>query len=99
LREENLFLRKQFRFLQGKCERLELSLLESKSGAPAAYVDRTEHARPPIGDVSTGPKKLRHRAVLEAWNKLSAEEQDKAIADGDWQVEPEQKKKKERVTH
>ncbi len=100
LREENLFLRKQFHFLQGKCERLELSLLESKAGAPAAYVDRTEESkRPPIGEVESQPGKLRFATIREQWNKLSVEDQEKHLEAGDWKVEPEAKKKKKETRH
>lgn len=90
LREEVLFLRKQFKFLQGKCERLELSLMESKAGPPAAYVERTEAIRPPIGSVEAGPGKLHFATIREEWGKLSAEEQEAHLENGDWKIEGEQ---------
>jgi len=99
-RAEIAFLRKQFNFYQAKCERLELSILEAKAGAPAAYVDRTEvKTRTAIGKVPIRAGKLRHSQILEAWNKLSAEEQDSHIAAGDWKLEPEAKKKRKERTH
>jgi hypothetical protein len=88
LREENLFLKKQFHFYQTKCERLELSLMNQQPGG-RSYVERTDDAkRPPITSVEVGrSKKLLFSKIREEWDKLSAEEQEAHIAKGDWVIE------------
>jgi hypothetical protein len=102
LREENLFLRKQFNFYQGKCERLELAMMSQQPGG-RSYVERTDDSkRPPIGSVEipTGPKKLTFAMMREQWNTLSAEEQEAHLQKSDWVPDqPEPKKKKVERRH
>jgi hypothetical protein len=86
--------RKRIDFLDGKIERLELVVLASKNETGREYVDRTDRAaaplprKPPIAavraEVQTKPK---FTDVRESWNSLTAEEQDKAIAEGNFKVE------------
>lgn len=86
LRSEIVFLRREYTFLKGKCERLELAIMERKPGAPADYVARTEAPRPAIESVEAKPKKLLHAQIREEWDKLTLEEQEERIKNGDWEV-------------
>lgn len=82
------YLRKELRFYQTKCERLELAVMTSKPGAPANYVERTEEVRrPPIGATEITDRnipKSRFAELQKKWNELSAEEQEIALLDGNW---------------
>jgi hypothetical protein len=95
LRDENAFLRKQFNFYQGKCERLELALMSQHGPAAADYVERTD-PRPAIAsiEIPTGPKKLTFAKMRTAWENLTAEEQEQHLAKGDWVPGEEEGKKK-----
>lgn len=89
-REEITFLRREYNFLKGKCERLELALMEHRAGPPASYVARTDQAaRPPIDAVEVAPTGF--RSVLSKWNSMSLEEQEEAIKDGNWDPEADTK--------
>ena len=86
------FFQKQHEFLAGKVERLELVVMAAKSDAGREYVDRSDRAappKPPIGKVRADqpPAKPSFSEIREKWNSLSAEEQEKAIENGDLVVE------------
>lgn len=74
--------------------------MQSKPGAPANYVERTEEPPPrrPIGD--TEVNQLSHFSDLRRkWNALSAEEQEKYLVDGNWNPDAEPKAAKKVKTH
>jgi hypothetical protein len=84
LREQIRFYSREYQFLKGKCERLELALLGSRPGAPSAYVARTDEAdRPPIEDAAV--KKLDFRTLRTEWDKLSAAQQEEHLKKHDWE--------------
>lgn len=87
-RELSLQLRADVEFYRGKCERLELALFNQQP-AGKEYVQRTEPAKPSIRNVrlETALRPV-FSDLKRKWNALSAEEQDKAIADG-WNVQQE----------
>jgi hypothetical protein len=78
--------RKRVDFIEGKIERLELVVMESKSDAGREYAERTDRAapRPPITKVRADqpPVKQTFAQIREEWNSLSLEQQEKKIAEG-----------------
>lgn len=89
LLEENRFFRKQFAFMQGKIERLELAAM-TQTPQGRDYVARTEQAQtPPMSEVKG---KLTHAEISKRWNELSAEEQEKYMLEGGWNPEDEKPK-------
>lgn len=87
LLEEVKFLRKQYAFYQGKCERLELAAMQS-TPAGRDYVARTEEAaRPPIESAPIVPSKANFALIREEWDKLSPVQQEEHEAKGDWTIE------------
>jgi len=90
LRAENTFFRKQFKFMQGKIERLELAaMMQTPQGRD--YVARTEQAQaPPMSEVKG---KLTHAEISKRWGELSTEEQEKYMMNpGTWNPEEEKPK-------
>lgn len=84
--------RKQNDFLAGKIERLELAVMSAKSETGREYVSRTEAStpgprKPPITEARTDTK-LKFQDVRDKWDRLTLEQQEKAIADADLVVEP-----------
>lgn len=74
LKSEVGYLRQQNAFLQGKCERLELAVLQPKgieTFTPAAPI---EHVK-----VEARPKVSSWRVAESEWNSLSEEEQQKRL--------------------
>jgi hypothetical protein len=89
LLEENRFFRKQFAFMQGKIERLELAAM-TQTPQGRDYVARTEQAQtPPMSEVKG---KLTHAEIAKRWGELSAEEQEKYMLEGGWNPEEEKPK-------
>ena len=87
-----------------KCERLEEALLREKSPAGRRYAERTAAERDDQSrttaptEVSATPFRTRHQSTLEAWNKLTAEQQDEIIAKGQcWN--PGEEPEEEETTH
>lgn len=90
LREQVRFLTKEYLFFKGKCERLELAVMEYRPGPSANYVARADQAaRPPIDAVEVAPTGF--KSVLSKWNSMSLEEQEEAIKDGNWDPEADTK--------
>lgn len=88
-RKRNEQNRADLEFYRGKCERLELSIMNS-SPAPAAagYAARSEPKRPSIGSVKLRESMRPMFSELQKkWNDLSAEEQAKAVAEGGFQFD------------
>lgn len=84
--------RKRVDFLEGKCERLELVVMEAKNDAGRQFVERSDRAaepaprrKPPIG-----PTRIPFAQVRETWNNLSEAEQEKAIETGNLEVKPKE---------
>src|SRR5277367_6406445 len=78
-------LRKRVDYLEGKCDRLELSISEFKSEPAQVYVQRTDQAaRPKITEVPVKRplEKKDFSAIKSQWNDMSQEEQEKAVEQG-----------------
>jgi hypothetical protein len=87
--------RRRIDFIEGKCERLELVVMESKSDAGREYVVRSDRAgapqKPPISKVRSTPdpvEKPTFEAIREKWDAMTPEEQAKAIEKQDLVIEP-----------
>jgi len=86
--------RRDLEFYRGKCERLELAIMNNQTGSPAGgdYVRRTEPRKPSIGSVKLGESmRPMFSELRKKWAAMTAEEQEKAVASGSWQVPVEEK--------
>lgn len=85
--------RRDLEFYRGKCERLELAIMNATPAvAGQDYVRRTEPKKPSIGTVKLeGAMRPMFNELRNKWNKMSLEEQDKAVKDG-WTFEGERVK-------
>lgn len=84
--------RKDIEFYRGKVERLELSLREA--GVPVAA---PELPRKSLADTVSQLKKLPSgklpfSEIKRRWNMMSQEEQEKAVDEGNWDIDAELKK-------
>lgn len=85
-------LRRDVDFYRGKCERLELSIMNAQPVAGREYVERTDPKRPGVGETRLRSQmRPIFRDLKQKWDALSAEDQEKAMKDG-WNVEDEGKK-------
>lgn len=91
--------RKRVDFLEGKCERLELVVMEAKNDAGRSFVERSDRAaepssprrKPPIEKVPAAvPTRVPFSQVRDTWNSLSEAEQEKAIESGNLEVKPKE---------
>lgn len=99
LREDVAYLRKELKFYQGKCERLELAVMQSRPGPAANYVERTEQPpKPPIGETEVNALS-RFADIKKKWNALSPEEQEKAMLAGNWNPDAAPKPKAKAKSH
>jgi hypothetical protein len=74
LRAERDWLRKEYDFLKGKCERLEQALLSTRG------IEVVEQKPSPIEQVTVeAPRKSTWQKAQEMWNSLSEEEQTKRL--------------------
>jgi hypothetical protein len=81
--------RKDLKFLEGKCERLELTVMNSApAAAPREYVARTD--RPTVSQIEQlTPTHMPFRDLRRRWQSMSAEQQELAIKNGEWKIEEE----------
>jgi hypothetical protein len=84
--------RKRLDFLEGKVERLDLVVMGYKNDAGREYVDRSDRAaappapkKPAVTQVSVNPNP-KFSDIKEKWNSMTAEEQEKAIAESNMLV-------------
>jgi hypothetical protein len=60
-------------------------MIFSQRPGGAAYIERAE--RPSIESVQVATQRTGFNKLRESWDKLTAEQQEKAMKDGDWQPE------------
>lgn len=79
--------RERVEFYRGKCERLELAIMsQANSAAQQSYAARTD--APPITETKVEmPRHVPFNELKRRWNTLSLEEQEKAIAEGNWNAD------------
>lgn len=86
--------RKRVDFLEGKCERLELVVMEAKNDAGRQYVERADRAAEPPAPrkprIEKVPGRIPFSQVRETWASLTEEEQAKAIESGNLEVKPKE---------
>jgi hypothetical protein len=86
LLEEVKLLREDVAFYRGKCERLELSIMnsETKAEARVEFVERSEPAAPSIRNVTAqgappssraGTYKTKFQTMQEKWDSMTPEQQ------------------------
>lgn len=94
LEEQVAEARKDVEFYRGKVERLELSLMSGAPMGTAAQVDylqRTDQPKIPASiHPLTPPPRMPFAEVKRKWNALTAEEQEKAVAEGRLEFEKEE---------
>lgn len=87
LREQLAFFKREYAFMKGKVERLELAAMQS-TPAGRDYVARTEEsARPPIESAPVNPAKLTFAKIRENWDDLTPEQQEEYEKNGGWKIE------------
>ena len=92
-RERVKIYRSDVEFYRGKCEKLELAILESATGSSAAgesYVRRAEPKRPSIGQVKLeGALRPKFQELRQRWDALTAAQQEQVMKTGQWDLEKE----------
>lgn len=90
-RERLKTARADVEFYRGKCEKLELAVLESSTaGVADSYVKRAEPRRPSIGQQKIeSALRPKFQEIRQRWNALSAEQQEKIQETGEWKLEGE----------
>jgi hypothetical protein len=87
-RERLKVARADLEFYRGKCEKLELAVLESSTAHVAdSYVKRAEPRRPSMGQVKIeSALRPKFQELRRKWDNLSAAEQEKVVETGEWDV-------------
>lgn len=80
LKDDLTFWRSEYKFLQGKVERLELAMATFSNAPAKAYVDRTD-TRPPIEavKVETEPVKKSWKQTQAEWAAMTDEQKQAAL--------------------
>ena len=87
-RERIKVYRADVEFYRGKCEKLELAILEtSPSGSAQSFVKRADPRRPSIMQTKLeNTMKPKFQELRKKWDSLSAEDQEKIVETGEWNV-------------
>lgn len=87
-RERLKVARADLEFYRGKCEKLELAVLESSTAHIAdSYIKRAEPRRPSMGQVKIETAlRPKFQELRRKWDNLSAAEQEKVVETGEWDV-------------
>lgn len=86
LREQLAFFKREYAFMKGKVERLELVAM-TQTAAGRDYVARTEEARPSIELAPVLPTKPTFAHIRAQWDKLTPEQQEEYETEGNWSLD------------
>lgn len=86
LREQLAFFKREYAFMKGKVERLELVAM-TQTAAGRDYVARTEEARPSIELAPVLPSKPTFAHIRAQWDKLTPDQQEKYETEGNWSLD------------